>query len=151
MAFQLIASFVIGLIGSAEAAAAFVPAVLHLAEMDIAFGILESRADGVFAIGSFGTIYATSGHQGGKLSDCQAEKLFGKDVVDPCLAVRYLFFQSLVQPLGDLAQEYSGFASRIEEGDFLIAPQAFRQEIKHLAYQFWRSKDLVTAKISKAG
>lgn len=151
VAFELCAAFVTGFIGSAECAAAIGPRVLYFAKADVALGICESRADGVFAIGGFGTINAASGKQGCKLGDCQAKKLFGKDVVDSLLTVRDGIFQSLVQPLSNLTQENSGFTSRVKEGDRFIAPQAFWQEIQHLVHQFWRGKDLITAEICKAG
>ncbi len=91
----------------------------HALEADIALWIVENLADGILPVGSLGAIKRPTRQQGRQLRDGKAIELVCEDMVQPCLAVWDLLLQSFVETLGDLAQEYAGFAARIEETGIL--------------------------------
>ncbi len=149
--FQFRAAGVVGLVGAAEDAAAVFPGVLNAPVADIAVWVVKGGADRILAVGSLGAVERTARHQPGQLGDGDAEELVFHNMVNPCLPVRDFGFQSLVQPLGDLAQEHARFAAGVEKAGIGIAPQLSRQQVQHLVSQLRRREHLIAGEVSQAG
>jgi hypothetical protein len=100
---------------AAKFALGFTPSVLDALEPDVAIVAGERFGDGVAAGGVLGTIHAPACQQAREVRGGDAEHLPGQDVVHPLLQIGNLLLQSLVEALGNLAQETAGFGAGVEE------------------------------------
>jgi hypothetical protein len=116
--FAVIGSFFF--VYSAEHAFPVFPFVPDALEPDVSGVGIELR-HGVIAVRSLGAIDAPAGKMRGQLRDGNAEELMLENMVDTFLQIRIDGFQPLQQTLGDLAQEDTALAGRIEERGIRIA------------------------------
>ena len=70
-------------------------------------------------------------------------------MVNALLQVGYLLFEACQQSLGNLAQEDTTFAARVEKSRFAGAEQLGRQQIEHTIGQLGRGENFVTAQIGQ--
>ena len=124
-------------------ALAVLPSVLasHIAQ--ITLHIIKTGGHTVFAVGLLGAIERAAAHLGGEVGTGDAKDLFGHNVVDALLQVGYLFFEACQQPFGNLAQEDTAFATRVEKPRFAGTEQLGRQQVEHTVGQLGRSEDFI--------
>ncbi len=125
--FEFLAALIVGLVRSAEGAAAVDPVVFDAFEADVAFGGVEGLADGILAVGGLGAVDRAAREQRGQFRDGETVKLVLEDMVDALLPVGDAPFQADVEALGDLAQEDTRLAAGIEECCLQIASEFRRQ------------------------
>ncbi len=148
--FEFLAAFVVGFVRPAEGAAAVLPGMFDALEADVAFGGVKGLADGILAVGGLGAIDRAARKQAGQLGDGDTEELVFHDVVDTLLAVGDFGLQPLVEPAGNLTQKHARLAGRVEKSGLFVAPELFRQQIKHPVHQLQRREHLVAAQVRNA-
>ena len=141
---------VLGTVGATMLTLAVLPSVLasHIAQ--IALFVLESRTNTVFAICLLGAIKRAAAHLGGKVGTSDAEYLFCHNVVYALLQVGYLLFEARQQSFGNLAQEDTALAARVEKSRFAGTEQLLWKQVEHSVSQFGRREDFITAQIGQA-
>lgn len=115
MSFQLIATFILTLRGTAKNAFAILPGMLDALIADITLGIAKMRHREL-TIGVFGAVHPAAGEQAGQLGDGDAVQLLVENVVQAVLEIRYLRGKPVNQPFCDLPQEHSCFAGGVYQG-----------------------------------
>jgi len=137
--------------GAAVLAAALrIPSVLTAFVPQVALLVAEGGGNAVLAVGKLGAVECPAAHLGGEIGTGNAENLLGHNMVDALLQVGYLLFKSCQQPLGNLPQEDTALAARVEKACLGAAEQLLRQQVKHPVGQLWRSEDLVATEVGQA-
>ena len=103
MGFQIGATLVCFLTGSAVPATAISPGVFHSSETDVTFEVVKGFADRILPVRRLRIVHRPTRKRGGQIRDGESIKLVLEDVINPLLAVGDLSFQSSVETLGDLA------------------------------------------------
>ena len=79
-----------------------------------------------------------------------SKNLFGHNMVNALLQVRYLFLQSRQESFGNLAQEDTALATRVKKARLAGTEQLLWQQVEHSVGQLWRGEDLIAAQIGQA-
>ena len=150
IAFNGFYAVVLGTVGTTMLTLAVHPSVCasHIAQVTL--NVTENRADTVFAVGLLGAVERAAAHLGGEVGAGNAEDLLGHNMVDALLQVWKLLFQPCQQPFGNLTQEDTAFAARVEKARLARTEQFLRQQVEHSVGQLGRGEDLVAAQIGQA-
>ena len=141
---------VLGSVGPTMFTLAVLPSVLATHIAQVALHIVESCTYAVLAIGLFGAIECATAHLGGEVGAGNAEDLLGHNVVDALLQVGNLLFQPCQQSFGNLTQEDSALAARVEKAHLAGTEQLLWQQVEHSVGQLGRGEDLIAAQIGQA-
>jgi hypothetical protein len=106
---------VLGTIGTTMLTLAVLPSVLASHVEQIALSIIETGGHTILTIGLLGAIERATAHLGGEVGAGDAEDLLGHNMIDALLQVGNLLFKACQQPFGNLTQEDTAFAARVEE------------------------------------
>ena len=151
IALTVVSSEIFAFTGSAMFTSALsIPSVFASLVPHIASIVAEGLGDAVLAAGQLGAVECAATHLGGEVGTGNAKDLLGHNMVDTLLQVRNLLFQAYEQPLGDLTQEDTALAARVEETCLRAAEQFRRQQVEHPVGEFRRCKHLVAAQIGQA-
>ena len=143
MGFQIVASVIDLLAGTAILTFPLHPRVLDVTIADVACLVVELR-DAILAAGTLRTVETTAAHHGGQTSDGDAVKLMVHDVVNALLQVWDGFCQALNQPLGNLSQKDTALRARVKKTSVRTPKQLLRQHVQHLVGQLrWREHFVV--------
>ena len=148
--FNCFHTVVLGTVGTTILALAIFPNVLATHVSQVALHIVESRTYTILTIGLFGAIERAATHLGGEVSAGNAEDLLGHNVVDALLQVGNLLFQPCQQSFGNLTQEDSALAARVEKARLAGTEQLLWQQVEHSVGQLGRGEDLIAAQIGQA-
>ena len=141
---------VLGTIGTTMFTLAVLPSVLAAHVAQVALSIIEAGCHTILTIGLFGAIERAATHLGGEVSAGNAEDLLGHNVVDALLQVGNLLFQPCQQSFGNLTQEDSALAARVEKARLAGTEQLLWQQVEHSVGQLGRGEDLIAAQIGQA-
>ena len=141
---------ILGTVGTTMLTFAVLPSVLATHVSQVALHIVKSRTYAVLTIGLFGAIECAAAHLGGEVGAGNAEDLLGHNVVDALLQVGNLLFQPCQQSFGNLTQEDSALAARVEKARLAGTEQLLWQQVEHSVGQLGRGEDLIAAQIGQA-
>ena len=141
---------VLGAVGTTMLTLAVLPSVLAAHIAQVALRIVETGGHTILTIGLFGAIERATAHLGGEVGAGNAEDLFGHNMVDALLQVGNLLFQPCQQPFGNLTQEDSALAARVEKARLAGTEQLLWQQVEHSVGQLGRGEDLIAAQIGQA-
>src|SRR5581483_10462421 len=119
----------------------------------------EALRDGVLALSVLRAIDAAPREQARDMRDSDAEHLFGQDVIDAFLKVRYFVRETFVEAAGDLTQEDTRLRTRVEEGHVFIRPNiravvtsrpCLGKGVKHSVSELRRCEDFIVREVGDA-
>ena len=140
---------ILGTVGTTMLTFAILPSVLAAHIAQIALCIIETGSYTILTIGLFGAIERAAAHFGGEVGAGYAEDLPGHNMVDALLQVGNLLFQPCQQSFGNLTQEDSALAARVEKARLAGTEQLLWQQVEHSVGQLGRGEDLIAAQIGQ--
>ena len=143
-------SVVLSAVGTTMLTFAVLPSVLASHVAQVALCVIETGGHTILTIGLLGAIERATTHLGGEVGAGDAEDLLGHNMIDALLQVGNLLFKARQQPFGNLTQEDTAFAARVEEARLAGAEQFLRQQVEHSVGQLGRGENLIAAQIGQA-